>query len=72
MHCLGIKMKIIELPGYGPTAPRIYLPVENIISFHLVDFNGNYGTHIDLPEGRYIRAGVYPEELKKMIEEAEK
>lgn len=41
MHCLGIKMKIIELPGYGPTAPRIYLPVENIISFHLVDFGGD-------------------------------
>jgi hypothetical protein len=61
---------ILEFDGYGPNAPRVYLPAHHIISFHLVDFNGNYGTHIDLPEGRYIRVGAYPEEVKKKLEEA--
>jgi hypothetical protein len=61
-------MKILEFLGYGINAPRVYIPAENIISFHLIDFNGNYGTHIDLPEGRYIRVGAYPEEVKKALE----
>lgn len=57
-------MKIVEFNGYGPTAPRVYLPVENIICFHLINFNGNYGTEITLPDGRYIRVGAYPEEVR--------
>ena len=63
-------MKILEFEGYGVCAPRVYLPAQNIISFHLIDFNGNYGTHIDLPEGRYIRVGAWPEDVKKQLEAA--
>ena len=63
-------MKVLEFDGYGPNAPRVYLPAQNIISFHLIDFNGNYGTHIDLPEGRYIRVGTWPEEVKKKLEDS--
>jgi hypothetical protein len=63
-------MKVLEFNGYGPNAPRVYLPVYNIISFHLIDFNGNYGTHIDLPEGRYIRVGAYPDDVKRQLESA--
>lgn len=62
-------MTVLEFNGYGPNAPRVYLPVENIISFHLINFNGNYGTEILLPEGRYIRVGAYPEEVKAAIEQ---
>ena len=61
------NVRVLEFPGYGPTMPRVYLPVTSIISFKLIDFNGNYGTHIELPEGRYIRVGVYPEEVKKAL-----
>jgi hypothetical protein len=63
-------MKVLEFDGYGPNAPHVYLPAQNIISFHLIDFNGNYGTHIDLPEGRYIRVGAYPEDVKRQLEAA--
>jgi hypothetical protein len=63
-------MKVLEFNGYGPNAPRVYLPAHNIISFYLIDFNGNYGTHIDLPEGRYIRVGAYPEDVKRQLESA--
>ena len=63
-------MKVLEFDGYGPNAPRVYLPAQNIISFHLIDFNGNYGTHIDLPEGRYIRVGAYPEDVKRRLDAA--
>jgi len=65
-------MKIVEFDGYGPTMPRVYLPVENIIRFHGIDFNGNYGTEISLPEGRYIRVGASPEEVKAKLQEATK
>jgi hypothetical protein len=61
-------VKILEFDGYGPNAPRVYIPAASVVSFHLVDFNGNYGTHIDLPKGRYIRVGAYPEEVKKALE----
>lgn len=61
---------ILEFDGYGPGAPRVYVPAKNIIRFHLVDFNGNYGTHIDLPEGRHIRVGEWPEDVKKKLEQA--
>lgn len=64
-------MSVVKFPGYGPGAPEVYLPVERIISFHLIDFNGNYGTHIDLPEGRYIRVSAWPEEVKAAIEAAQ-
>jgi len=64
-------MKIVEFDGYGPTAPRVYLPVENIVRFHAIDFNGNYGTEIILPEGRYIRVGASVEEVKSKLLEQE-
>lgn len=61
-------MRVLEFPGYGPSMPRVYLPVESIISFKLIDFNGDYGTEIMLPEGRYIRVGAYPDDVKRQIE----
>lgn len=61
---------VLKFPGYGPTAPEVYLPVDKIGAFWLIDFNGNYGTHIELPEGRYIRVGVYPDDVAKAIENA--
>ena len=64
-------MKIVEFPGYGIGAPRVYLPTESIIEFHEINFNGKGGTEINLPEGRYIRVGAWPSEVKKALEEAE-
>ena len=63
-------MKVLEFNGYGPNAPRVYLPAQNIVSFHQIDFNGNYGTEILLPEGRYIRVDAWPEDVKKQLEAA--
>ncbi len=63
---LGIR-RIVEFDGYGPNMPRVYLPVENIVRFHAIDFNGNYGTEIVLPEGRYIRVSASPEEVKARL-----
>lgn len=60
-------MKIVEFDGYGPNMPRVYLPVENIVRFHAIGFNGNYGTEIVLPEGRYIRVSASPEEVKARL-----
>lgn len=61
-------MKIIEFPGYGVGAPRVYLPVERVVRFHMIDFNGCYGTEIILPDGRYIRVSASPEQVKAAIE----
>ena len=36
-------MRVLEFPGYGPSMPRVYLPLDSIISFKLIDFNGDYG-----------------------------
>ena len=61
-------MKVLEFPGYGPNMPRVYLPAQNIISFREINFNGDYGTEIMLPEGRYIRVSASPEEVKSKME----
>ena len=59
---------VLKFTGYGPGSPEVYLPVDRIMAFWLIDFNGNYGTHIELPEGRYVRVGVWPDEVAEEIE----
>lgn len=61
-------MNVLEFEGYGPGMPRVYLPAQNIISFRQIDFNGDYGTEIMLPEGRYIRVSASPEQVKSELE----
>jgi hypothetical protein len=63
-------MKILQFGGYDVGAPSVYLPLERIMSFRMIDFNGRYGTEISLPEGRYIRVLESPDVVKRMIEAA--
>ena len=63
--------KVVKFPGYGIGSPDVYLPITSIIEFHQIDFNGNYGTHITLPDGRYIRVSAWPDEVKKALEQCD-
>jgi hypothetical protein len=43
---------------------------ERIVSFRLIDYNGSYGTVIDLDTGKSVHVGMWPDDFKKAVTKA--
>lgn len=58
---------ILELPPYSVGQTKSHVPVRQISTYSLIDYNGIYGTEIVLISGQRVRAGCYPNDLSRAI-----
>ena len=62
---------VLKLPGYGVNGSDTYVPVDKITHWHLIDYNGNYGSKVFLENGSAFNVGIWPDELKARIDAAQ-
>lgn len=63
-------MTFLECPGYGINSQRVTIVCERIVSFRLIDYNGNYGVEIDLDTGKSVCVGMWPHDFENAVTKA--
>ena len=58
-------MTPITFKPYGVRAEPPTIIAERIVSWSLIDYNGNYGTCIQLDTGNSINVGEWPADVEK-------
>jgi len=53
--------------GYGVNATDVTVILERITHWHLIDYNGRYGTEITLDTGKAIRVEDFPSQVEQIV-----
>ena len=63
-------MSTITFPGYGVNSKEVTFVCSRIVCWSLIDFNGVYGTEIELDTGKAVRVRAWPADVKRAVEAA--
>lgn len=63
----GSGPAVLELPGYSVNDSEHFVPVDQIVHFSAIDFNGLHGTEVLLSNGARVRTECWPQDLAKAI-----
>ena len=64
-------MKTVDFNGYSVGSPRVTIAVDRITHWWQIDYNGQYGTEIELDTGKTVRVRAWPHDVQKAVENAQ-
>ncbi len=61
-------MAFVRFKGYGVNGGEVYVNTDRVMTFHQIDFNGNYGSEIIMDDGSRVRVDAWPSDVEKALE----